>query len=532
VEQGDQATQRDGAAEIFSIVEALIGRRDYGWGVRELAEHLGGSRSTVNRLLSRLVEERLASRDLSGAYVIGPRLRVLSNTIQENHPLFVAGGRILSHLSATTGATAVLAVESPKPEECLVLVSKEPSSPVRYTLKAGTTLPTHAGALGMAILSRRGTAGLPEHLKTFTAESRRDVSGIQEVLDRYADLNAVVSIGQHIPDAAGIAVPLTITKSLTGSISLSRPRNEFHDSDIVPTAGLLNRAAAELEANLTAQFPVVDSSVQSPNPPTTLIQRISRLLTALCANPAGELNVQHLTTVMGTRSVATRRLIDAACEAGLMTSSQTSRFSAGPTLLRWAAAIGRSTSLQDLIDEDLQALSADTGETVGLAIYDHETHNAHFASTYSAVRTIQYVLELDSQIPLHAGAAGKAILAHLPEQLHPGALAPFTERTITDPKALARELGVIRTRGWAAGDGERIPEAYGVAAPFFINGVIGGSITITVARYRINDVSTDTLANAVVTTARNVTELLSITELLPEARDSGQPCKAETRAAL
>ncbi|WP_328588691.1 helix-turn-helix domain-containing protein [Arthrobacter cheniae] len=108
-----------------SIVEALIGRRYHGWGVRELAEHLSASRSTVNRLLSRLVEERMASRDISGAYVIGPPLRILSNTIQENHPLLVAGGRIPSHLSATTGATAVLAVESPKPEECFVLVSKD-----------------------------------------------------------------------------------------------------------------------------------------------------------------------------------------------------------------------------------------------------------------------------------------------------------------------------------------------------------------------------------------------------------------------
>jgi DNA-binding IclR family transcriptional regulator len=532
VEQGDQATQRDGAAEIFSIVEALIGRRNYGWGVRELAEHLGASRSTVNRLLSRLVEERLASRDVGGAYVIGPRLRVLSNTIHENHPLFVAGRRILAHLSAITGATAVLAVESPKPEECFVLVSSEPTSPVRYTLTAGTTMPTYAGAMGLAILSRRGTAGLSEHLRTFTAETRRDVQGIQEVLNRYADLNAVVSIGQHIPDAAGIAVPLAITKNLTGSISLSRPRTEFHDSDIAPTAELLNRAAAELETDLAAEHPVTDAPGQGMKAPATLIQRISRLLTVLCANPAGDLDVQYLTTVMGTRSVATRRLIDAACEAGLMTSCQTRHFSAGPTLLRWAAAIGRSTRLQDLIDEDLQALSADTGETVGLAIYDHETQNAYFASTYSAVRTVQYVLELDSHIPLHAGAAGKAILAHLPEQLRPDALRAFTERTITDSKALARELGVIRARGWAAGDGERIPEAYGVAAPFFVNGVIGGSITITVARYRIDDVSTDELADAVVVTARTVTELLSITDFVHQGIDSARSCEAGTRAAL
>jgi hypothetical protein len=88
----------------------------YGWGVRELAEELGASRSTVNRILGRLVEERLVSRDASGAYILGPRMKVLSAALQGAHPLFTEGTRILDRLRRASGATALMAVETGKPK--------------------------------------------------------------------------------------------------------------------------------------------------------------------------------------------------------------------------------------------------------------------------------------------------------------------------------------------------------------------------------------------------------------------------------
>jgi DNA-binding IclR family transcriptional regulator len=70
-------------------------------------------------------------------------------------------------------------------------------------------------------------------------------------------------------------------------------------------------------------------------------------------------------------------------------------------------------------------------------------------------------------------------------------------------------LEQIRARGWATGEGERIPEAYGTAAPFFINGKVGGSITITVPRYRMENVISEDLAAAVHSSAAKITRLLS-----------------------
>ena len=52
--------------------------------------------------------------------------------------------------------------------------------------RPGTRLPTHAGALGLAILSRRGTQGLPEHLKKFTDNSMDTTAKVEEALREYS----------------------------------------------------------------------------------------------------------------------------------------------------------------------------------------------------------------------------------------------------------------------------------------------------------------------------------------------------------
>jgi DNA-binding IclR family transcriptional regulator len=44
-------------------------------------------------------------------------------------------------------------------------------------------------------------------------------------------------------------------------------------------------------------------------------------------------------------------------------------------------------------------------------------------------------------------------------------LERLTERTITDPAALAREVEAVRGQGWARAEGEREPDLNALAAP-------------------------------------------------------------------
>jgi DNA-binding IclR family transcriptional regulator len=80
------------------------------------------------------------------------------------------------------------------------------------------------------------------------------------------------------------------------------------------------------------------------------------------------------------------------------------------------------------------------------------------------------VIQLGGAYPLHAGASSKALLASLPPEeiqtfFATQRLDPVTDRTITDPDALAGELELIRARGYAVSSGERQAGAASVAAP-------------------------------------------------------------------
>ncbi|WP_276273189.1 IclR family transcriptional regulator [Haloarcula litorea] len=72
--------------------------------------------------------------------------------------------------------------------------------------------------------------------------------------------------------------------------------------------------------------------------------------------------------------------------------------------------------------------------------------------------------------PLHASAAGKAILAHLPDGevdafLDEHTLTPETAQTVTDAGALRDQLQTVRERGVAFDREEQTPGVRSVAAP-------------------------------------------------------------------
>ena len=70
----------------------------------------------------------------------------------------------------------------------------------------------------------------------------------------------------------------------------------------------------------------------------------------------------------------------------------------------------------------------------------------------------------------HATSTGKVLLAHAAPAAPPAELAAYTERTITDPRALAAELERVRAQGWAESVGEREPDLNALAAPVFGRG--------------------------------------------------------------
>lgn len=305
------------------------------------------------------------------------------------------------------------------------------------------------------------------------------------------DQGYVMSVGQHIPLAAGVAAPFRLPSGLVGAVSITRSRYETDDADLNAFAPLAV-ATAQRIADLSADHHPEPLRPRAPgstgDQPGGALSRIINLIETLVAQPDGlTATSRDLARRLGATPPTTQRLRASALLSGLTTARQTDELFPGPLLLKWATILGPRLDLNAIVQPEIDQLSTETGETIGYVRYDPATATA----TMSAVASnngnpLTYGLGADVTIPLYAGAAGKAFLAHCPQDVIDGqSLEAINPGTVIDLDRLRTELDTIRDRGYATADGERIPHAYGVAAPVYTNGTVSGSVTISIPNYRV-----------------------------------------------
>lgn len=112
------------------------------------------------------------------------------------------------------------------------------------------------------------------------------------------------------------------------------------------------------------------------------------------------------------------------------------------------------------------ALAGRSGESAKVAVFrDGRAVVAHHVFRAGAG---QQRIKTGSEVPLHATALGKVLLAFEPaaaRSIVGRELSSLTYRTITDRMALYRELASVRDLGWAAAVDEAEPDVADIAAP-------------------------------------------------------------------
>jgi DNA-binding IclR family transcriptional regulator len=115
----------------------------------------------------------------------------------------------------------------------------------------------------------------------------------------------------------------------------------------------------------------------------------------------------------------------------------------------------------------MQALRDRIGETVSLSAISGAVRVC--IQEFPSSHELRHVHNIGSVGPLHAGASGRVLLAHLSEEerarLLTGRLPRFTPRTITDQARVARECALVRRRGYAMSRGEKTPGSVAIAVP-------------------------------------------------------------------
>jgi DNA-binding IclR family transcriptional regulator len=143
-------------------------------------------------------------------------------------------------------------------------------------------------------------------------------------------------------------------------------------------------------------------------------------------------------------------------------------YSLGFAFLRYGDIRRRQANVHAEALPVMRDIRNELNETVVLSIRtgDHRVH----IDFVEGLHPMRRIAEVGVQAPLYAGAASKVLLAGLSEAeldryLAETELEAFQQTTITDKEALRRELGRIRTQGFAESKGELFAGGGALAAP-------------------------------------------------------------------
>jgi IclR family transcriptional regulator, acetate operon repressor len=200
-----------------------------------------------------------------------------------------------------------------------------------------------------------------------------------------------------------------------------------------------------------------------PSPNSSVVRTLQICAVLADEQPTG---VRELARATGEPRSTVQRALESLEAAGWATR-QSGRWSL--TLLATAIGLkaGSANSLREAARPAMLRLLELSDESVRLWLPDQR--RAVLAESYDGRRAVRYVgPPLGESLPLHAGAAGKAILAVLPPtELHAylaGPLDQLTAHTLVDPKRLIKDLVATRQRGYAVTDGEAREDVGGVGA--------------------------------------------------------------------
>ncbi len=190
----------------------------------------------------------------------------------------------------------------------------------------------------------------------------------------------------------------------------------------------------------------------------------------------------------------------------------------GPEAHRLGLALTPATSLTRIARPFMEDLARQAGETVLIALLDRETHRAIYVEKVESANSIRYTVPLGTSRPLYCSAAGRVLLASLPEEeieayLWDTDLVPLTPLTVTQAAALRPLLARIREEGVAVTQGEVSTEVSGFAAPLIDE---AGRVVAAVAMAA--PVSRSTVATCrLKTQIRNAATLISRALGMPQA---------------
>ena len=200
-----------------------------------------------------------------------------------------------------------------------------------------------------------------------------------------------------------------------------------------------------------------------------VIDRMMDVLAVLEKRPDG-VTVRDVVNLLPVPRTTVYRILNTLHRHDVVRRSAEGSYRLGSRLITLAAHTltdTRNYDLATLAKPHLARLSEDTGEGSKISVLDGS--GILVVAGVNGGREYALTIVPGQRLPLHAGAAGKTLLANLPKaeqtEYMRGALVKYTSRTFVDPMRLKTELARVKRQGWAKDKGEYALSIWAFAAP-------------------------------------------------------------------
>ncbi|WP_165790754.1 IclR family transcriptional regulator [Pleomorphomonas carboxyditropha] len=224
---------------------------------------------------------------------------------------------------------------------------------------------------------------------------------------------------------------------------------------------------------------------------------------------ARQATLSQLARGVGISPTTASRLLETLKGRGLVDyDEETGLFSVGMKAFVIGSSAVRARRLDRVALPSMRALAEDTRLPVNLGVRDGQS--AIYIEQFETGGTMRLLLRLGRQLPLHATAIGKVLVAWLwddalAQAIGDGPLASFTVHTTTDRDIFLADLDAVRANGWATDDQEYEEGLFCVAAPIRDrSGEVVAGLSVSSLASRVGDEAIRELARHVTAAASEV----------------------------
>ena len=213
-----------------------------------------------------------------------------------------------------------------------------------------------------------------------------------------------------------------------------------------------------------------------------------RVLEILAQSPT-PMTSSQLSAETGIARSTMQRLVHALEELGYVRFK--GRFVASTAkCLQLASAYAVRDQLVERALPVMNFLMTTIDETVSLAVL--ESFEAVYVARVRAPQRVQYDVEVGTRLPAHSCSTGRVLMASQPvsfvnSYFHYVTPVRYTDKTITDPVELRREIREVGQTGLAEVVGEMDESIHGLAIPVYRDGTVIAALGLTTSRGRMTE---------------------------------------------